>query len=87
MTDKRSGTEDWMALAAEYALRLPDGEDRLRAERLMSSDPAFAAEVARWRGRLEPLADEVEPAAVPRDLWNRIDQAIGRDYRDPRETR
>ena len=77
MTDKRSGPEDWMALAAEYALRLPDGEDRLRAERLMSSDPAFAAEVARWRGRLEPLADEVEPAAVPRDLWNRIDQAIG----------
>ena len=78
MTDKRSGMEDWMALAAEYALRLPDGEDRRRAERLMSSDPDFAAEVARWRGRLGPLVDELESTAPPTSLWGRIEQAIGR---------
>lgn len=77
MTDKRPDVDDWLALAAEYALRLPDGEDRIRAERLMSSDPDFAAEVARWRGRLEPLADELESTAPSRDLWGRIEQLIG----------
>lgn len=77
MTDKRSDTEDWMALAAEYALRLPDGEDRRRAERLMSSDPGFAAEVARWRGRFAPLVDELESTAPPQGLWGHIEQVIG----------
>lgn len=77
MTDKRPDTEDWMALAAEYALRLPEGEDRLRAESLMSSDPDFAAEVARWRGCFAPLVDELESTAPPQDLWARIEQAIG----------
>lgn len=77
MTDQRSDREDWRALAAEYALRLPEGEDRLRAERLMSSDREFVAEVARWRGRLEPLVDELDPAVPPPDLWKRIERAIG----------
>lgn len=70
-------SEDRAALAAEYALRLLSGEDLAEAERLFSSDPAFAAEVARWRGRLAPLAEEIDEVRPPAGLWPRIEAAVG----------
>ena len=63
-------------LAAEHALRLLEGEELLEALRLMGSDPAFAAEVARWEERLAPLFEEIGGAEPGPEMWPRIRQAI-----------
>jgi anti-sigma-K factor RskA len=76
MTDDRRELDDASALAAEQALRLLRGEEQRQACAREASDPQFAAEVARWRGRLAPLFDEAEPVAPPRHLWVRIEAAI-----------
>jgi anti-sigma-K factor RskA len=72
MSDKG---RDRDTLAAEYALGVLGGEERRDASARASSDPAFAQEIARWRGRLAPLAD-AEPLDPPAGLWPRIDAAI-----------
>ena len=53
MTDRRD-FEEMNALAAEYASGVLDGADLDQARRREAADPAFALEVARWRGRLAP---------------------------------
>ena len=78
MTDDRTPRDDLPALAAEHALGLLDGEDLARALGLVRSDPAFRAEVERWRGRLGPMLDEIDPVTPPAGLWSRIERAIGR---------
>jgi anti-sigma-K factor RskA len=72
MTDKG---RDRDTLAAEHALGVLSGNDRLQATALEASDLAFAHEVARWRGRLAPLADG-EPLDPPNGLWPRIEAAV-----------
>ncbi|MGN6850180.1 MAG: anti-sigma factor [Sphingomicrobium sp.] len=75
MTDDRSPIE---AAAAEYALGLLTGDELRDARQRTASDPAFAAEVARWRGRLAPLHAEAEPVEPPMDVWGRIEaRALG----------
>jgi len=76
MTDRRD-LEEMNVLAAEYAAGALDGADLDQARRREAADPAFALEVARWRGRLAPLHDEVAPVAPPADLWTRIEAALG----------
>jgi len=71
MTDKRE-PDDRATLAAEQALRLLSGEDHAAA----ANDPNFADDVARWRGRLAPLAAEVDSVAPPASVWARIEAAI-----------
>jgi len=71
MTDKREPDER-ATLAAEQALRLLTGAERAAA----AKDPNFADEVARWRGRLAPLAAEVDSVAPPAGVWARIEAAI-----------
>ena len=68
--------------AAEYALGLLEGEDLRAARQLASTDPVFAAEVARWRGRLSPLTEEVPEAEVPASAWHRIERSLGPPARD-----
>jgi len=63
--------------AAEYALRLLTGDELRDADNRLESDPAFAREVARWRGRLAPLHQEVEGVSPPAPLWDRIAVGIG----------
>ena len=63
--------------AAEYALRLLTGDELRDADKRLESDPAFAREVARWRGRLAPLHQEVEGVSPPAPLWDRIAVGIG----------
>ena len=63
-------------LAAELAARLIDGEECAEAEALARTDPAFAAAVARWRGRLAPMLEEVAPVDAPQRAWPRIEAAI-----------
>jgi anti-sigma-K factor RskA len=59
-------------LAAEYVLRLLEGEDLLAARRRAASDPAFAAEVAWWEDRLAPLFEEIADELPSAELWPRI---------------
>jgi anti-sigma-K factor RskA len=63
-------------LAAEYALRLLDGEELAEAQRLERSDPAFADAVADWQERLAPMFDEVADAAPDHSVWQRIRTSI-----------
>ncbi len=61
--------DDDRALAGEYVLGLmPADEARAFAARL-ASEPALAAEVARWQADLAHLADEVAPVAPPARVW------------------
>src|ERR1700722_20191035 len=58
--------------AAEYVLGTLDPAERAEAQALISSDPAFAALVRDWEGRLgelHALADSVDPPAA---VWDAI---------------
>jgi anti-sigma-K factor RskA len=71
MTDKPD------MIAAEYALGLLTGDELRAAAVRAGSDPAFAEEVARWKGRLAPLHADVEAIPPPAGVWDRIAAAIG----------
>ncbi len=75
MTDDRQ-PDDASAMAAEHALGLLSADERRAALAREASDPQFAAEVARWRGRLAPLHDETNAVAPPAGLWSGIEAAI-----------
>jgi anti-sigma-K factor RskA len=78
MSDPRDGLDDANSLAAEYALGLLEGDAFGEARRRAASDPDFATEVARWRGRLAPLHDEFDEVAPPVGLWRRISATVER---------
>jgi anti-sigma-K factor RskA len=59
-------------LAAEFALRLLEGEELLQARGRQRSDPAFARLIGEWEDRLAPMLDAVPAEAAPADLWSRI---------------
>jgi anti-sigma-K factor RskA len=68
--------EDMDRLAAEHVLGLLEGEEAVRAERMLTSDRDFAAAVAAWRERFAAL-DETAPEALPPEaLWSRIDASL-----------
>ena len=77
MTDDDFSAEDERDLmAAALALGLLDGEEEARARDLAAREPDFALAVARWRGRLAGLSDEIEPVEPPAELFARIQRAI-----------
>jgi anti-sigma-K factor RskA len=63
-------------LAAEHALGVLDGEERLRAQALQRSDPRFAASVEAWQVRLAPLLREVAEGKPGDHLWDGISGRI-----------
>ena len=65
------------ALAGEYVLGTLDSDERRAAEARISADPAFAAAVAAWQQRLQPLTDAATPIEPPPHLWPRIEAGIG----------
>lgn len=67
---------DRSAVAAELALGLLEGAERAEALRMMLADPAFAAEVEAWRGRIAPLYDDFPEIEAPAGLMERIDGLI-----------
>jgi anti-sigma-K factor RskA len=69
-------------IAAEYVLRLLEGEALLAARGRLTTDPGFAAAVERWERRLAPMFDGVEEVPPPAELWGRIEQAIGTEGTD-----
>lgn len=60
-TEKDDESARDSALAAEYALRLLDGDELRMAEARASADPGFAREVAAWHEDLVTLTDPVAP--------------------------
>ncbi|RAK65614.1 anti-sigma factor [Phenylobacterium kunshanense] len=75
MSEAPDLTED-EALAAEHALGVLNARERADAEQRMARDPAFAADVEAWRGRLAPMLDSVEPVTAPAGLWPRIERLL-----------
>lgn len=63
-------------LAAEYALRLLEGAEHDEARRLAEHDPDFAAEVAAWEERLQPLANGLAADAPAPRVWAAIERAV-----------
>jgi anti-sigma-K factor RskA len=76
MTEPTSDQGDPNALAGEHALGLLTGEDRRQAIERAASDPEFARELARWRGRLAPLAETIVPVDPPDGLWPAVESGI-----------
>ncbi|VWX50755.1 anti-sigma factor domain-containing protein [Novosphingobium sp. 9U] len=64
-------------LAGELALGLLEGEDRAEAMRRCLSDRTFAAAVAQWRERLEPLHEAFEESPAT-DLWPAIEGRLSK---------
>lgn len=69
--------EDREILAGEYALGTLDANERALAERLITSDPVFAARVRDWENRLAAgLAATVKPVEPPPAVWSNITAQI-----------
>jgi anti-sigma-K factor RskA len=64
--------EEREILAAEYALGTLDASERAQAERLLASDPRFAAQVDYWARRLSLFAEAVEGVEPPVSVWQNI---------------
>ncbi len=76
MTDEIERRDEDDARAAEYALRLLDGEELRAAQERMRTDPAFRRMVLDWEARLAPLAADLAPETPSRsskpDLMTRL---------------
>jgi len=59
-------------LAAEYALGVVAGAEREKLARRVAVERGFAAMVAAWEERLAPWAGELDEAAPPPQVWERI---------------
>lgn len=71
-----SDFDDEDVFAAEYALRLLEGEAEQTADDKLRKDPVFAQRVAYWNDRLSRVADEVAPVAPPPALKTRITKQL-----------
>ncbi len=58
--------------AAEFALGLIDGDERVAALRRQLAEPAFAREVERWRAHFATLFASVPEISPPADVEQRI---------------
>ncbi|HEY0223279.1 MAG TPA: anti-sigma factor [Pseudolabrys sp.] len=75
-TADHNGVPDDDLLAAEFALGVLAGADRVAAQQRMERDSRFAALVAAWEERLAPWAGEITEAAPPPEIWDRIAAAL-----------
>jgi anti-sigma-K factor RskA len=64
-------------LAAELVLGVLNAEARRSAQVRSETDRAFAVHVALWERRLAPWLAEIEPVAVPAQLWSQIGRRLG----------
>lgn len=67
---------DREGMAAEYVLGTLAHAERLAAEKLIASDPEFAALVTTWTAHLAPLNADVVPVLPPADLRARIEERL-----------
>jgi len=78
MTDTfdHSGLPDDELLAAEYALGVLAGPDRLAVEQRASRDHGFARLIAEWEQRLAPWGAEFSEVTPSPQVWDRIAGAL-----------
>jgi anti-sigma-K factor RskA len=81
--DDLTPTERDAALAGEYALRLLDPAEEAACAAREAADPAFAAEVARWRADLAELDAGFAPVAPPAALRARIEARLFAEPAEP----
>jgi anti-sigma-K factor RskA len=72
MSDPHLDRQDDDALAAEYVLRLLQGDELRQAELRAQTEPEFAARVARWQEEFSEIAEEVTPVAPRRAVKRRL---------------
>ncbi len=63
--------EDDIVLAGEFVLGLLDTTEHARVQARVDNDPGFAAEVAAWEGRLNPLLNHSDEAPAAH-VYDRI---------------
>src|SRR5690242_21794695 len=78
MTDTldHNGLSEDELLAAEYALGVLAGADRMAVEQRVTRDHGFARLVSDWEQRLAPWAAEISEVAPPPQMWDRIASAL-----------
>lgn len=86
MTEPLTAEQERDALAAELALGLLEGEERAQALRLRLADPEFAAAVAAWERRLDPMCAEFE-ARTPPNVWPAVERRLGGSSGDAAQLR
>jgi anti-sigma-K factor RskA len=71
------------AMAAELALGVLQGEELRAAAELERTDAGFAAEAAFWRERLAAFDRSAPEAALPTELWSRIETRLAGAAQEP----
>jgi anti-sigma-K factor RskA len=69
-------TDDLISLAAEFVLGSLPGEDKVKADALIASDPEFAELVKYWERRLGELNVLVAAVEPPPDLFDKIKEKL-----------
>ena len=69
LTGERPEGEEPEVFAAEYALGVLDGAERVQAERRFTNDPTFAREVEAWQARLAGFLAEIAPEQPSPHVW------------------
>jgi anti-sigma-K factor RskA len=85
MSERPEMERDDDLLAAEYALRLLEGDELVAFERRLRAEPELAGIVAAWRERLVPMDAETEPVPPPPALKPRLEGALFGEADRPRE--
>lgn len=73
--------QDLIGLAGEYALGTLDAGERLEAHNLMQRDPAFAASVRTWEGRLAAFSAGVKTLRPPNHVRGAVLRRIAGESR------
>lgn len=76
MTERDDHTENDIALAGEYALRLMAPEEVAAFEARMNREPALRKLVAEWGEDLVSLTDSIDPVAPPKALQSQIEARL-----------
>lgn len=76
MSSDNALDKDKSWLAAEYALGVTKGAQRIEAERLVERDAAFRKSVDAWQNQLSPMLDDVDDVKPPQAIWQNIESAI-----------
>lgn len=70
---------DRTVLIAEYTLGLLNQQETAQAQALLNSDPQAVVIALKWEGALLDLADRLDPAVLPDNLWQEISNTLDFD--------
>ncbi len=81
MSDVTAPVPEDDLLAAEMALGVLAGAERVAAQSRAARDPAFASMVATWEERLAPWAAEISEVPAPPHVWERLASTLPAEKR------